>query len=219
MQRSIEQHELSARSGWTLAAAPNGRADDVGASGTTSTAGVFDGWRGHSIGGSTEAADSGARYRRHERQSCLRHALACGYSVERVVHDYGIDVSLSTYNEVGEIENGQILFQLKATDHLRVSRRDSRIPLPIQRSDLELWLGESMPVILILYDARQDKAYWLYVQAYCKSVPGFDLNAIGKTYTVYFAPENVFDSDTPRRFAEFRDDVMMQIREVVSHEL
>ncbi len=37
-----------------------------------------------------------------------RHALLCGFSVERVTHDYGIDLWIATYNRAGEIENGQI---------------------------------------------------------------------------------------------------------------
>jgi hypothetical protein len=45
-----------------------------------------------------------------------RQALLCGFSVERVVHDYGIDLLLSTYSRGGVIQNGYVALQLKATD-------------------------------------------------------------------------------------------------------
>src|SRR5262245_7182601 len=48
-----------------------------------------------------------------ERQVLLR-----GWSVDRVQHDYGVDLSMSTYSEAGEIENGRVLLQVKATRHL-----------------------------------------------------------------------------------------------------
>ena len=40
-----------------------------------------------------------------------RYVLRCGFTVERTVHDYGIDLILSTYSASGEIENGQVYIQ------------------------------------------------------------------------------------------------------------
>ena len=51
-----------------------------------------------------------------------RHVLLCGYTVERVIHDYGIDMLLYTYTPEGEVENETVGIQLKATDHLLLSR-------------------------------------------------------------------------------------------------
>ncbi len=70
------------------------------------------------------------------------YALRCGFSVERAVHDYGIDLVLFTYNDEGEVENGQVFMQLKATDHLRLATRQQAIRIGIKRADLELWLAE-----------------------------------------------------------------------------
>jgi hypothetical protein len=148
-----------------------------------------------------------------------RHALLCGFSVERTVHDYGVDLTMSTYNDIGEIENGQIAFQLKATDRLRISRRGKAIPVRVRHADLQLWLADTMPIILVLYDARADKAYWLYIQAYFGAIEGFDLEGIGGTYTVYIPTGNVLDPDTPPRFKEFRDRIMQHMKGVVRHEL
>jgi len=70
------------------------------------------------------------------------------------VHDYGIDLALYTYNEEGEIENGAIYVQLKATDTLQTLRDQQTVVLDLERADLEYWLVEPMPVILVLYDAQ-----------------------------------------------------------------
>jgi hypothetical protein len=40
--------------------------------------------------------------------------------VDRVWHDYGIDLYVYAHGEDGGIENGNILVQAKATDRLRV---------------------------------------------------------------------------------------------------
>ena len=48
-----------------------------------------------------------------------RLVLRCGWTVERSRHDYGIDLYMHTYNANGEVENGWIRFQVKATDRLK----------------------------------------------------------------------------------------------------
>src|SRR5213078_3332805 len=37
------------------------------------------------------------------------YAIQCGFTVERVTHDYGIDLQMYTYDEAGEIQNGWIV--------------------------------------------------------------------------------------------------------------
>src|SRR5262245_45894381 len=104
-----------------------------------------------------------------------RHALLCGFVVERMVHDYGIDLELFTFNNKGEIEEGKLLLQLKASDALQIRRNQATFPFRIERSDLVLWLAQPMPVILIVYDASKDRAYWLYVQSHFRRLKGFNL--------------------------------------------
>ena len=94
-----------------------------------------------------------------------RFVFLCGYSVERVEYDYGYDLIIFTYDSQGEIENGQIYLQLKARNSLRITKDKSVIGFSVYRSDLELWLLEPMPCMLIVYDAQIAQAYWLYLQA------------------------------------------------------
>jgi hypothetical protein len=101
-----------------------------------------------------------------------RRALLCGYSVERRVHDYGIDLVILTYDPQGNVENGEILVQLKATDHPRWISQGQILTCRIDRADLRAWLHEPWPVVLVLYDAPADMAFWCYVQQYFEQLPG-----------------------------------------------
>jgi hypothetical protein len=48
-----------------------------------------------------------------------RQVLLCGFTAERVYFDYGIDLTIRTYNQDGEVEDGFIFVQLKATENLK----------------------------------------------------------------------------------------------------
>jgi hypothetical protein len=145
-----------------------------------------------------------------------RYVLLCGYSAERIEHDYGVDLVIFTYDANGEIENGQIYVQLKATDHL--SRlADSTISFPLKRSDLELWLQEPMPWILIVYDVQADLAYWLYIQAFFEAQIEFDLSRVGDIVTVHLPASNIVDQEAIRQFARYKENILTQIQGVIKH--
>jgi hypothetical protein len=76
-----------------------------------------------------------------------------GFSVERVEKDYGYDLIMFTYDNHGEIENGQVYLQLKATDNISIV--DNTITFSVSIKDLNLWIKEPMPVFIILYDANR----------------------------------------------------------------
>ena len=147
-----------------------------------------------------------------------RHALLCGYSVERIVHDYGIDLWISTYDHAGELENGQIRVQVKATDRLKTVSGGRAVAVRVAQADFRHWLLEPMPVVLMVYDAQADVACWLYVQAYFETQGGVDLDRMGVKMTVHIPRENVVDQGAMRRFAEFRDKVLAQVKGVVHHD-
>jgi Domain of unknown function (DUF4365) len=147
-----------------------------------------------------------------------RQALLCGYITERVVHDYGIDLRLVTFNRKGETEVGSIFLQLKASDRLQFRPRRESFPFRIERRDLVLWLGQPMPVILIVYDARKSIAYWLYVQSHFRVREDFNLFAAGKTVTVAVPTANVVNPAAIRKFARFRNRVLGQMQGVVHDE-
>jgi len=87
--------------------------------------------------------------------------LRCGFTAERTVYDYGLDLYMTTYGPDGEAESDGVLFQFKATDHLVFTADRSAVIVRVGRADLNRWLAEIYPVILVIYDARSDVGYWL----------------------------------------------------------
>jgi hypothetical protein len=151
-----------------------------------------------------------------------RFVPRAGHTVERVVHDYGIDMWMNTYNEHGEVENDEVRLQLKATDRLPEGEGQQQsdqetISYRVETADLRLWLKETMPCILILYDAQSDVAYWLYVQAYFEQLPDFDLAHAGATITIHIPRANMLDEDAIKRLVQYKRDVQAQLKGVVRH--
>jgi hypothetical protein len=146
------------------------------------------------------------------------YALLCGFVVERISHDYGIDLELFTFNKQGEIEEGKVLLQVKASDHVKVHSGQATLSFRIERSDLVLWLAQPMPVILIVYDTLRKVAYWLYIQSHFRRLKGFSLFTVGRSVTVHVPLRNVVTISAIRRFARFRDHVLEQMRKVVHDE-
>ena len=134
-----------------------------------------------------------------------RFVLRCGWTAERSRHDYGIDLFMETYTADGEVENGRILFQLKATDSLRKSADGTVLPVRLEWRDLLFWLNEPLPVLLILYDARGDRAYWLYVQEYFRGQQWPERAGQATRVTVHVPVSQVLDEAAIRLFGRFRD--------------
>lgn len=145
-----------------------------------------------------------------------RFVFLCGYSAERITYDYGTDLSLSTYNAAGEIENGAIYVQVKATDVPITDPTASTIPIVLNTKDLDFWLQEPMPFILILYQAQEDVAYWYYLQA---KLSELDRSNLGKTYTIYVEKQNILNESAVLLFATYKNQVLHQIQESFRHEI
>ena len=134
-----------------------------------------------------------------------RLVLRCGWTVERTRYDYGIDLFLDTYTADGEVENGRILLQLKATDSRRRSADGTVIPVRLEWRDLLYWLNEPLPVLLIFYAVQEDRAYWLYVQDYFRGRPWANRAGQTTSVTVHVPVSNVPDEAAIRLFGRFRD--------------
>jgi hypothetical protein len=149
----------------------------------------------------------------------LQYVYQCRFTAQRIERDYGVDLVLFTYDPAGQIENGYVLIQLKATDHLRVLQDGQAAAFVVERADLEHWLAEPFPVILIVYDAPADVAYWLYVQAYFAALPGSALERPSHTLTVHIPLSQVVNAEAIRKFARFKQRVLDQARGAIRHDL
>lgn len=93
-----------------------------------------------------------------------RIILDAGHTAQRLTPDYGYDLVLFTYDELGFVEPGSIYIQVKAREILETVGINYVFDLDIR--DYNLWRREEVPVILILFAASSRRAYWLWVQNY-----------------------------------------------------
>jgi hypothetical protein len=145
-----------------------------------------------------------------------RFVLRYGWTMQRTTHDYGVDLMMETYNVDGEPESGRVLFQLKATDRVILRDTGQTVAVRLDRRDIEAWRFEPMPVILVLYDAKETERI------------GFTCNLISwdvvfheqahATRTVYLPRRQVVNRAAIRKFANLRDGVMRRIRGVIFDE-
>jgi hypothetical protein len=127
--------------------------------------------------------------------------LRRGWTVERFLHDYGYDLVLYTYNEQGEPEAGNVLFQLKATDNLASYETQEGISWKIDVRDLRLWHDEIMPVILVVYDTSEEVAYWLSISDIIKQRDNWENR---RYINVLFLKEKKLDNDAINLFREMK---------------
>jgi hypothetical protein len=139
-----------------------------------------------------------------------RFVLEKGHTVERSSADYGFDLAVNTFDDQGCAENGQIRIQLKASDRPDYTKEGTAISLEITRKHYELWMGEIMPVFLILYDAQEKMAYWIHVQQYFLSDrsrrPSSDL----KTFSLQIPTANQITEATIDYMRECKATVLTQ---------
>jgi hypothetical protein len=145
--------------------------------------------------------------------------LFCGYSVERIQHDYGVDLLMFTYAESGEIESGEVRFQIKATDKLTVINDGATVALRVSVADVRNWMDELMPVILVAYDAAKDNAFWIYVQRELEKNNQSQLSRLmedheqgRETTTIHVPKANRLDAGAIREFRQFRAEIVDQAR-------
>jgi hypothetical protein len=147
-----------------------------------------------------------------------RQALLAGFAVQRIVRDYGIDLFLATYDRFGYVENGEIRIQLKATDRPKWVRGGRTVAVRVDQADFRHWLMEPMPVILVIYDAPNDTAYWLYVQAHFASERSARFDKGGTRITVHVPRTNVVTPSAMREFAAYRDQILAQLGGLTHHD-
>jgi hypothetical protein len=122
-----------------------------------------------------------------------RHILLCGHTPQRIQHDYGYDVFMTTYSPGGEVQGGWAYFQVKATRRLPLLKDGRTISWAVSRRDLKLWLSEAYPVFLVIYHAPRDRAYWLDVQDYFVGPHSLALFRPVETLNVQLSTSQVLD--------------------------
>ncbi|MEM7537632.1 MAG: DUF4365 domain-containing protein [Chloroflexota bacterium] len=147
-----------------------------------------------------------------------RFILLAGYTAEKREYDYGIDLNLYTYSKTGDVENASIYIQVKSSENPRYLKDGQHVSFTISKKDLDSWIEEPLPIILVLYDVPQDKAYWVYIQRYFESLPDFDLASVGNTVTMRLKISQVVDVASVKEWAAYKQNILSQVKGTVQHE-
>jgi hypothetical protein len=108
-----------------------------------------------------------------------------------------------------EVENGHILFQVKATDSPQILKDGTALSFRVEVADLKWWQDEWMPVVLVVYDGQKDRAYWLHMQDYLneKNVSLDDLAPDQDRVTVRIPIKNRLRPRSAETFRQLRNRV------------
>ena len=145
-----------------------------------------------------------------------RFILRQGHAVQRIEKDYGYDLQMFTF-ENGAFENGYVYMQLKGTDQLNVLQDGATISFTLDRADINLWRREIMPVFLVVWDARQEVGYWLYMQAHLKRIKAYPLLPGQATLTVRLPKANVLDEASIERLRQYKNRIQREMEKLVDH--
>ena len=108
-------------------------------------------------------------------------------------NDYGYDGMIETFNELGETQNQAFMIQLKSTDNIQLSPHKQGFIVDLSKRDLELWLKASYPVLLMLYDAQKEVAYFTDLQTYFNENRILLKNVV-KFVRIFLTPQSVFNT-------------------------
>ena len=123
-----------------------------------------------------------------------RQILYAGFTIQRNTHnDYGYDGLVYTFNEFGEINPFNFHIQLKSTDVIREWAKKKTVSFDLSKRDLELWLLSTTKLLVVLYDAQQEIAYFIDLQAYFRE-NSVQLNKIRKYFRVNIPLANLFNA-------------------------
>jgi len=139
-------------------------------------------------------------------------ALGCGYAVDRVWHDYGLDLALYTFDRRGYLESGVVWIQVKSSDSPRMRQGGSAVLVRLQKRHILAWIADAYPVILVLYDAQSDCAYWLAIHDYFSGPESF-AKLKGNTITVPIPTANLLSERAMWDFGRRKAVVLARGRE------
>lgn len=123
-----------------------------------------------------------------------KHILLTGNVLRRYSgDDYGYDGMIETFHENGEAHNLSFMVQLKSTDVIEQSPQNDGFIVDLSRRDLELWLQSRLPVLLILYDAQKEIAYFTDLQTYFNE-NRLSLRNVRKFVRIYLPSQSVFNT-------------------------
>jgi hypothetical protein len=80
-----------------------------------------------------------------------------------------------------------------------------------------------MPVILVIFDAQNDRAYWLNVQNYADSIKPKDVDGVDNekeraTITVHIPTTNRLNVRAIQKLREFKEAILARVKGVAGYD-
>lgn len=136
-----------------------------------------------------------------------RQVLLAGHTVERIIYDYGYDGYMQTFNDNGEVEGNNIFMQIKSTDNLQLSEeKKNSIIFDISVKDLEFWLLGKEMMLLVVYDAKLERAFFLDLKQYFAQNRD-DLNNVRKFVRVYISRKNILNPIAVKQLRTIKNSI------------
>jgi Domain of unknown function (DUF4365) len=142
-----------------------------------------------------------------------RQVLYSNCTLQKYQFDYGYDAMINMYSETGEYENEILQVQLKSTDFIKISDITNTIAFDLSKRDLELWLYSSSTVLIIIYDAIQEIAYWVDLINYFK-INKKSLEKVNKFVRIYIPIENRFDKEAIQKIRTIKNNTHGDIENI-----
>lgn len=139
-----------------------------------------------------------------------RFIVDAGFTAQRVEYDYGYDLLVTTFDEDGYGEPGLVYLQIKATDVLRMANSGTAVAFDLAVQDVNLWIRETMPVLLVVFDAQERRAWWLHIQDYFTAEPSRAPAAVAKTIRVLIPVRQRFGRRTVAAMRVWKQNVLNQ---------
>lgn len=112
------------------------------------------------------------------------------------IEDVGIDAHIEICRKGKEPSGKQIGFQIKSGEsYIKAEKSDSFIYYP-DDDDLQYWKNYSIPVYLIVFNPKENQAYWFDITRYLKDSYSFEKIIIGTNKKkLTFNKNNIFSDD------------------------
>lgn len=132
-----------------------------------------------------------------------RQILYAGFTIQRNTHnDYGYDGLVYTFNEQGEINPFNFHIQLKSTDAIQELKKKKSISFDLSKRDLELWLLSTTKLLVVLYDAQAEIAYFIDLQEYFRE-NSLSLSTIRKYFRINIPIVNLFNAHSIKQLVHY----------------
>lgn len=146
-----------------------------------------------------------------------RVVLECGFTTLRIEEAEGESLAMFTYTSDGELESGQVFLLPKGTEDVEPFLERGTIRWEVSRAEVEHWLAEPMPCMLVLYDAKTDTAYWSYLQAEFQNKVRSRMDDSEDTVTVRIEKRNMLSRDAVLQFVRYRDTILSKVDRMILH--